>query len=387
MDDLDREYRELTDERLMVGLQAVDTEALRLHDDHRGRRAYDLAYRMLGDASAAENVVQDAFLTMGRQADRFDPMHAHPRAWLLTTVRDRCLSHRRGSHPSLVRRRPRRPFEKARTIMMFGHGHGSADDRSAAPVPPSPLRSVSAKDLERRKEEALQATAHDLKSALSAMNVSIAMLRPVGSGAVEEDADERREWLAMTERSITRVTYLIEDLLTVACRQTGQRMEPRRQPNDLVALTRQVAAERQQVCRRHRILVEADVVDLVGFWPTSHLMRVVDNLLQNAVKYSPGGGDIVLRVDRETDAEGVWAILAVRDQGLGIPLADLPHVFELYHRASNVRQRIEGTGIGLALVKQVIEQSGGMVTVASEEGRGSTFTVRLPITDEPAPAC
>lgn len=386
IDDPDSESRELPNAHWMGGLRAGDTEVLRLQDDRDGRLAYDLAYRMLADEAAAENVVRDAFLAMRRHADGFDPARDHPRTWLLTTVRDRCLAHRRGSHPSLVRRRPRWPSEKARTTMMFGHGHGSADDRSGALVPPAPLPTVAAEDWERRKEEAPQATAHDLKSALAAMNVSMAMLQRAGSGAVDEDADEQRESLAMIERSITRVTYLIDDLLAVACSQTGQRMELSREPNDLVSLTGQAAAERQRVCRRHRILVEADSVDLVGFWPPSHLMRVIDNLLQNAVKLSPDGGDVVLRVDRETDGEGVWAILAVRDQGLGIPHADLSHVFELYHRASNVHHWIEGTGIGLALVKQMVEQSGGKVTVASEEGRGSVFTVRLPLVDEPSPS-
>lgn len=385
VDDPDRKSGELADERLMVGLRAGDAKALRLLYDRDGRLAFGLAYRMLGDAAAAENVVQDAFLTMWRHADGFDPAYARPRAWLLTTVRNCCLAEWRGSHP-LVHWRPRRPREKLRTVLMIGGGHGSAADRPGALVPPAPSPTVAAEDLEWRKEEALQATAHDLKSVLAAMNVSTAMLRRAASGAAEADADERRKWLAMTERSITRATALVDDLLAVACRQTGQRMEPRRQPNDLVALTRQAAAERQQVCRRHRIRVEAVAAALVGLWPTTHLMRVMDNLLQNAVKYSPDGGDIVLRVDRETDAEGVWAILAVRDQGLGIPPADLPHVFELYHRASNVRQRIEGTGIGLALVKQIVEQSGGKVTVASEEGRGSIFTVRLPLVAEPFPS-
>lgn len=386
MDDADSECGDLTDEHVLVGLWAGDTEVLRMLYDHDGLLAFGLAYRMLGDAAAAENVVRGAFLTMWRHADGFDLTHAQPRAWLLTTVRDRCLADRRGSTP-LVRRRPRLSPEKPRLVTTFGKRQRSSDDRSGALAPPVSSPAVAAEDLERRKEETLQATAHDLKSALSAMNVSTAMLRRTGTGTVGTDADEWREWLAMTERSITRVTYLIDDLLATASRPTGQRIEPRRQPNDLVALTRQAAAERQSVCRRHRIRVEAGTEGLVGFWSTSHLMRVIDNLLQNAVKYSPDGGDIVLRVDRETDAEGVWAILVVRDQGMGIPRADLPHVFELYHRASNVDQRIQGTGIGLALVKQVVEQSGGKVTVTSEEGQGSTFTVRLPIIDEPMGPC
>src|SRR6185312_10561344 len=84
-------------------------------------------------------------------------------------------------------------------------------------------------------------------------------------------------------------------------------------------------------------------------------------------------------------ADGPVAVLAVRDQGLGIPAADLPHVFERFHRAAAVRGHIAGTGIGLASVAQIVHQHGGSVAVASREGAGATFTVRLPLADTLAP--
>jgi signal transduction histidine kinase len=102
--------------------------------------------------------------------------------------------------------------------------------------------------------------------------------------------------------------------------------------------------------------------------------RVVANLLANAIKYSPAGGDVVVSVD--VDAES--AILTVRDEGLGIPATDIPHIFERFHRGSNV-ERISGTGIGLASAKDIVELHGGTISVTSVEGQGTTVAVQLPL--------
>ena len=107
------------------------------------------------------------------------------------------------------------------------------------------------------------------------------------------------------------------------------------------------------------------------------MRRIVANLLGNAVKYSPDGGDIVIRITVE-DRE---AILVVQDTGVGIPPGDLSQIFAFRSRGRNVRA-IAGAGIGLAGVKRIVEYHGGAISVASEEGRGTTFTVRLPLSPE-----
>jgi signal transduction histidine kinase len=101
----------------------------------------------------------------------------------------------------------------------------------------------------------------------------------------------------------------------------------------------------------------------------------VSNLLGNAVKYSPAGSTITVVVGR---AEGAGAMLAVRERGIGIPAADLPHFFERFHWGSNVAGRIAGTGISLATARQIVEHHGGTITVESWPDTGSTFTVWLP---------
>jgi signal transduction histidine kinase len=105
------------------------------------------------------------------------------------------------------------------------------------------------------------------------------------------------------------------------------------------------------------------------------LARVLDNLLGNAIKYSPKGGEIAVGVTRE----GRWAVLTVADEGMGIPAEDRSLIFEQFHRGRNVAGQMAGTGVGLAFVRRVVEQHGGNISVESQEGVGSTFTVRLPL--------
>ena len=127
----------------------------------------------------------------------------------------------------------------------------------------------------------------------------------------------------------------------------------------------------------------AEVADLVADAQV-RLERVLANLVDNAIKYSPSGGAITLTIGTEEDAAGAWAVVSVRDQGLGIPAAALPRLFERFHRAENVVGRIGGTGIGLALARHTIESHGGSIAVESEEAVGSTFTIRLPLAAESA---
>ena len=109
------------------------------------------------------------------------------------------------------------------------------------------------------------------------------------------------------------------------------------------------------------------------------LERVLPNLISNAVKYSPAEDRVLVWLREERGSHGHWAFVDVEDHGLGIPSEDLPHLFSWFQRSRNVRDRIDGTGIGLASAKHVVEWHGGTLTVSSQEGVGSTFTVRLPL--------
>jgi len=183
--------------------------------------------------------------------------------------------------------------------------------------------------------------------------------------------------LASVEGAAADMERLIGDLLDAARLQAGRPLALRRQPADLVALASQCVAAYAKLSDRHRVRVFANAPIAQGSWDVSRVQRVVTNLLANAIKYSPEGGDVVVSVGVDGDS----AVLTVRDEGLGIPAADLQHVFERFHRGSNV-ERISGTGIGLAGAKDIVELHGGTIAVTSIEGRGTTVAMRLPVASD-----
>jgi signal transduction histidine kinase len=111
--------------------------------------------------------------------------------------------------------------------------------------------------------------------------------------------------------------------------------------------------------------------------------RALANLISNAIKYSPNGSEVLVRVGRDRAAPAEWALVEVRDQGIGIPAADLPRLFERFFRARNAVDQAVGTGLGLAGARAIVEQLGGTIAVESQEGVGSTFAVRLPLAAPP----
>ena len=115
---------------------------------------------------------------------------------------------------------------------------------------------------------------------------------------------------------------------------------------------------------------------LTGRYDRTRLDQLLANLLENAVKYSPDGGEVRVRVWREGDT----ARLSVSDEGIGIPAADLPHIFDRFHRGTNVNdRRFAGMGLGLYICRGIVEQHNGRIWATSEPGRGTTFEVALPL--------
>ncbi|MBX5490473.1 MAG: HAMP domain-containing histidine kinase [Chloroflexi bacterium] len=228
----------------------------------------------------------------------------------------------------------------------------------------------------RTREEFLAAAAHDLKNPLAAIKGAAQLLqRRIARGAMLPP-ERLSQALAGIDVSATRMAALLDDLLDVTRLHMLGTLDLDRQPTDLIALSRAVAEEQQAGTESHVIQVHSSLPTLVGSYDRARLGRALANLLSNAVKYSPGGGTVSITVEREGPA---WAVVSVQDEGVGIPPEDLPHIFERFHRGSNVVGRIAGTGIGLASVRQVVEAHGGTVSVRSEVGRGSCFTVRLPL--------
>jgi signal transduction histidine kinase len=234
-----------------------------------------------------------------------------------------------------------------------------------------------AEDAGRLRDEFLSAASHDLKNPLTAIKALAQLMKRRADRSDSSDAEWYADGLSSIDSSSTRMINQINELMDMARLQTDRPLELNFTTVDLVALANTVAGS-QHPRARSRIRVEADG-PLVGEFDRARMERVLDNLIGNAVKYSPNGGEVLVKLSRESGPAGDWAILAVSDTGLGIPSADLPHVFERFHRARNVVGKVAGTGIGLAGVRQIVEQHEGSITVASKEGVGSTFTVRLPL--------
>jgi PAS domain S-box-containing protein len=231
----------------------------------------------------------------------------------------------------------------------------------------------------RERDQVLATVSHDLKLPLTAIRGQADLLqrRLEHTGALEPE--RLAKGLELIQTAARKMGTWIDELLDAARLEAGRPVELLPEPADLVALAWQAAAEQQRTTERHRIHVQTAEAQLLGVWDPVRLSRVLDNLVSNAIKYSPVGGEVVVSVGRHADATGEWAVLSVRDQGVGIPATDLPHIFERFRRGSNVAGRIAGAGLGLAGAAQIVQLHGGSLTVDSREQQGSTFTVRLPL--------
>ncbi|MEO8285007.1 MAG: PAS domain S-box protein [Chloroflexota bacterium] len=243
----------------------------------------------------------------------------------------------------------------------------------------------------RAQEEMLLVVSHDLRSPTTVIKGMSQLLQMRIARGIMLDPVQLTSDLTKLIDAANRIDNFLQDLTNGPHIQRGQSFSITPQHVDLVALARNVVASHQPRTDRHKLMIEAQSPELFGYWDPARLEQVLDNLISNAVKYSPQGGVVKISIGyekgsftQETDeasdgqTEGGVAVLTVEDEGMGIPADDLPHVFELYRRGANVRGVIGGTGVGLAGAQQLVEQHGGRITVASQEGVGSTFTVLLP---------
>jgi signal transduction histidine kinase len=236
-----------------------------------------------------------------------------------------------------------------------------------------------ASDLKRAlhaRDEFLAAASHDLRNPLSTIQSAAELLeRSLDDPQMRDRAASCGDHI---QSAAKRMAQQLDAFLDVSRLEAGRPLELKKRTYDLMPLVRQVVQECQQTTQRHRLLLEGPAM-LQASVDAGRLQRVVGNLVGNAIKYSPDGGEVNVRLEaHDTDV-----ILTVRDHGIGIPGADQSRIFERFQRGTNVEGRFQGTGIGLAGARQIVEQHGGAITVKSQVAKGSTFTVRFPAGTEP----
>ena len=241
------------------------------------------------------------------------------------------------------------------------------------------LKTQQAEQALQAHDELLAMISHDLKNPVSVIRAYVDLLQRWLPPQTPQDVERLRKSLERIGIATTTLTDQIDELLDIAHVQADRPLDLQCHATDLVALARQVVADQQGTTRYHDIVFEAGVTELIGVYDAARTVRMLTNLLANGIKYSPSGGEVRVAVTHESDATGSWAVVRVQDEGLGIPAADLPHIFERFHRARNVAGSIAGTGLGLAGAKQIVEQHSGTINIASVEDKGTTVTVRLPL--------
>lgn len=222
------------------------------------------------------------------------------------------------------------------------------------------------------RDEFISIATHELKTPIAVLRGYAQLLQRKGSGALNAQA------LSAIEGQTRRLNDLVNELLDVSRLRLG-RLELRLETFDLVGLVREVVDRFGLLTppgEASRLRIEVQEPELVGDWDRSRIDQVLTNLVSNALKYSPEGGDVLVEVRRRGDD----ALVSVKDQGIGIPEEQQDRIFEPFGRATNARvKKIEGAGLGLHISKEIVERHGGAVWFTSEEGKGSTFYFTLPL--------
>ncbi len=216
--------------------------------------------------------------------------------------------------------------------------------------------------------------AHDIKTPCS---VTGALINRILSGKAGPITDQQREYLEFIIKENKQVELLINNLLELLHIERGG-SPAEKSPTDIHCFIKDMVGEMRPKAEANGINIAYDIDKRINrpvLIDKIQMKRVLQNLIDNAIKYSRKGGTIHVKAEIQNN----WLILKVRDEGIGIPKDDLPHIFEYFFRAKNSPKKAEGTGLGLASARAIVESSGGRIWAKSKEGVGTTFFIRLPI--------
>ncbi|PTL83453.1 HAMP domain-containing sensor histidine kinase [Vitiosangium sp. GDMCC 1.1324] len=267
-------------------------------------------------------------------------------------------------------------FDISQAMRRFGSGR----KRTRAPEEgPTELREMAstfnemANSLSRQQEQQLTflaGVAHDLRNPLSALKMSAALVsssRPV--------PEERlRKTMALVSRQVARLDRMVGDLLDATRIEAGQ-FELNLEERDVRGLATEVLELYQSGGSSHDLRLQLPEEPVLVNCDPMRMDQVLHNLVSNALKYSPAGSRVEVRVGREGDE----ALVSVMDRGIGISAEDLRTLFTPFRRTGMARETAPGVGLGLSVARRIVEAHGGRIEVESHPGMGSTFRVRLPL--------
>ncbi len=363
----------------MVGRTAAVVIERKRADDERARllaelRELEARYRNVFEATADALLVID---TSGAYAD------ANPGAAALTGY---AVDELRAMRVGELSADPAAAHATWRTVVETGGWQGDAEivrkDGQIVPVasivtpvqlPAGPgfvaaLRDLSERRaLERMKEEFHAMVAHELRNPLAAIAGSAQLM--LSTGQLHERALER------IVRQTQQLSRLVNDLLDTHQIEAGQ-LRLQLQREDLASIVRTCADEVARLSPGHRVDVALPDHPVEGTWDADRVSQVLRNLFSNAIKYSPPGSVVNIRAERRDGDVRV----SVSDEGPGIAPEALPRLFDRFYRAPSARgSQVRGLGVGLYVSREIAAAHGGKITVQSAVGRGSTFTLTLPV--------
>ena len=233
-------------------------------------------------------------------------------------------------------------------------------------------------ELNHLKSRFISMTSHEFRTPLATIHGSVELLQHY-----EDRLTTERKKLILDKigDAVQRMTHMLENVLVIGRAEAGQ-LEFR--PKSLairpfaLQLLDELASSQPHDRARVQLKLDLPPPDALFELDETLIRNIAGNLLSNALKYSPKGGEVSFTVQEQ----GNQLHMVVTDQGIGIPEADIPHLFESFHRASNVGP-ISGTGLGLCIVKEAVTCHGGSIEVHSQIGHGSRFVVSLPISSTP----
>jgi len=229
------------------------------------------------------------------------------------------------------------------------------------------------KELEKVKDQFIATASHDLRNPITSINGFSHLLRQAGSLN-----DMQSDFVQRIQGAATTMSALVENMLDLA--KMDMNLQPKQDLVDVAALLVKIADEfqPQAQAKNQELVLDQSASHSLVQGDELQLLQALRNVVGNAIKYTPNDGRITLWLEHEADKINI----KIKDTGYGIPDSDLPHVFDRFYRVrNNGHDEIEGNGLGLAIVKSTARQHGGDVIVESEPGKGSCFTLTLPVTE------